>query len=39
MNRESAAQHRRQLIEEGYCHLPGIAPANLIEGVRGIAAV
>ena len=37
MDRESAARHRRQLIEEGYCHLPGIAPQDLIQKVRGSA--
>jgi hypothetical protein len=37
VNLQHPAQLRRQLIDEGYCHLPGIAPAQLIEQTRQIA--
>ena len=34
MNPERAAQLRRQLIEQGFCHLPGIASDDLIQQIR-----
>ena len=37
MNIEHAAQLRRQLIDEGYCHLPGIASNDMIEEIRQTA--
>ena len=37
MKLPSPAQLRHQLIEEGYCHLPQIAPGELIERIRHMA--
>ena len=37
MTLEQAAELRRQLIEEGYCRLTGVAPHGLIEEIRKAA--
>ena len=37
MTREQATELRRQLIEDGYCHLPEIAPDELINQIRETA--
>ena len=34
VNLENPDQLRRQLIDDGYCHLPGIAPPDLIAQIR-----
>ena len=37
MNSECAAQLRHQLIQQGYCHLPGIASEDLVQQIRQTA--
>ena len=37
MNNGSADRFRRQLIEDGYCHVPGVAPLDLIDRIREFA--
>ena len=37
MTNEKAAKYRRQLIGEGFCHLPQVAPAALITQLRAVA--
>ena len=37
MIRLGAGEHRRQLIEDGFCRIPGVAPADLIDEVRRVA--
>ena len=34
MTPQHAAQHRQQLIRDGYCHIPNVAPPELIDRIR-----
>ena len=34
---ERGAELNRQLVRDGYCHVPGVAPSDLIERVRAFA--
>ena len=37
MTPHGAREYRQQLIEDGFCRIPGVAPAALIEEVRRVA--
>ena len=34
---ERGAQLDQQLVRDGYCHVPGVVPDDLIERVRALA--